>query len=115
MCHTFNDNMKTAERSAETFFFAHSGISEANLHPHMIPNFDEKVTMAPVLSADPSSALLVSTPLRGGPASTAIAATSQGSLAGAAFVAVRNGTNEGLNSYLSCLLLFRLMLLPSAE
>jgi len=77
MCHTFNDNMKTAERSAETFFFAHSGISEANLHPHMIPTFDEKVTMAPVLSADPSSALLVSTPLRGGPASTAIAATSQ--------------------------------------
>lgn len=71
--------MKTAERSAEkTFFFAHSGISEANLHPHMIPTFHEKVTMSPVLPADPSSALLgVSSPLRGGPASVAFAATSQ--------------------------------------
>ena len=76
-CHSFN--MKAAETCAEKTIFAHSGNFEVNLHPHTIPTSTsyEQFEMSPTLSAEPSSSLLISSPVRGGPASTAFAATKQ--------------------------------------
>ena len=90
ICHSFN--MKAAEKSAEkTLFFAHTGTSEANLHPHLIPtcSLHEKIEMSPTLAGEPSSSLLISSPARGGPASTAFAATKQ--------IALHLGKEQGVH------------------
>jgi hypothetical protein len=84
--------MKAAERSAEkTLFSAHTGTSEANLYPHTIPTsaLHEKVEISPTLAAEPSSSPLLSSPVRGGPASTAFAATKQ--------IALHFGKEQGVH------------------
>lgn len=89
--HSFN-NMKAAERSAEkTLFFAHTGTSEFNLQPHTIPTsaLHEKIEVSPTFPTEHSPSPLMSSPARGGPASTAFAATTQ--------IALHLGKEQGVH------------------